>query len=207
VPLNKAEMPADSKSKTRCARLLCRALANLAVMVSIAIVSPHLCRAQSVPSPATSCQITSTNFEGWKAQQITNHCVKLIIVPQLGGRVMQVTFAEGRPYYSTGVRRARNAKREKTLLAFSLNTETFEWRYPQIGQGDFSGGTMATASGLVFFGDDAESFEAVDAKTGAPLWHFTTGQRFHSSPMSYAVLGKQYIAIALGSDILSFALP
>jgi alcohol dehydrogenase (cytochrome c) len=47
----------------------------------------------------------------------------------------------------------------------------------------------------------------VDAKTGAPLWHFTTGQAIHASPMTYAVLGKQYVAIAAGTDIFSFALP
>jgi hypothetical protein len=47
---------------------------------------------------------------------------------------------------------------------------------------------MATASGLVFFGDDSESFEAVDGKTpGEPLWHFNTGQRIRASPMSYAI--------------------
>ena len=56
-------------------------------------------------------------------------------------------------------------------------------------------------------GDDAQSFEAVDARTGKPLWHFNTGQEFSASPMSYAVLDKQYVAIAAGSDIFSFALP
>jgi len=116
-------------------------------------------------------------------------------------------FAEGRPYYATGVRRVRGAKREKVLVAYNLDTGTFEWRYPQAGKGDSSGGVMSTASGLVFFGDDAESFEAVDAKTGKPLWHFTTGQKFHASPMSYEVLGKQYVAIASGNDIFTFALP
>ena len=66
---------------------------------------------------------------------------------------------------------------------------------------------MTTAGGLVFFGDDAESFEAVDAQTGTPLWHFQTGQNMHASPMSYSVNGKQYVAIASGSDIFTFALP
>jgi alcohol dehydrogenase (cytochrome c) len=116
-------------------------------------------------------------------------------------------FIEGRPYYATGVKRARGEKKEKILLAYNLDTGTFEWRYPQIGEGGSSGGTMTTAGGLLFFGDEAESFEAVDGKTGAPLWHFTTGQRMHASPMSYAVQGKQYVAIASGSDIFSFALP
>jgi alcohol dehydrogenase (cytochrome c) len=116
-------------------------------------------------------------------------------------------FTEGRGYYATGVKRARDEKKEKILLAYNLDTGAFEWRYPQIGEGGSSGGTMTTAGGLVFFGDEAESYEAVDASTGAPLWHFTTGQGMHASPMSYAVQGKQYVAIASGSDIFSFALP
>ena len=66
---------------------------------------------------------------------------------------------------------------------------------------------MTTAGGLVFFGDDNQSFEAVDAKTGAALWHFNTGQDIHASPMSYAVNGNQYVAIAAGSDVFSFGLP
>jgi alcohol dehydrogenase (cytochrome c) len=116
-------------------------------------------------------------------------------------------FVEGRPYYATGERRAREGKREKILLAYNLDTNSFAWRYPQAGDGNSASGTMTTAGGLVFFGDDSESFEAVDATTGKALWHFTTGQKFRASPMSYAVLGKQYVAIASGSDIFSFALP
>ena len=66
---------------------------------------------------------------------------------------------------------------------------------------------MTTAGGLVFFGDDAQSFEAVDAQNGKPLWHFTTGQDASASPMSYAVEGRQHVAVAAGSDVVSFALP
>ena len=66
---------------------------------------------------------------------------------------------------------------------------------------------MATAGDLVFFGDNAGSFEAADARTGKALWHFNTGQDISASPMSYAIAGKQYVAIAAGSDVFSFALP
>ncbi|HZV59623.1 MAG TPA: PQQ-binding-like beta-propeller repeat protein [Candidatus Eremiobacteraceae bacterium] len=96
---------------------------------------------------------------------------------------------------------------QKLLIAFNLDTASIAWKYPQIGGGHSSAGTMATAGGLVFFGDDAGSFEAVDAQSGKPLWHFNTGQDMSASPMSYAVAGKQYVAIAAGSDIFSFALP
>lgn len=43
------------------------------------------------------CEVESRVYEGWKAEQISNQWVQLIIVPQLGGRLMQVTF-DGHPY-------------------------------------------------------------------------------------------------------------
>ena len=76
-----------------------------------------------------------------------------------------------------------------------------------MGHGDSWGGTMTIAGGLVFFGDDSGSFEAVDARNGRPLWHFLTGQTFRGSPMTYSVDGVQYVAISAGSDVLSFSLP
>ncbi len=86
-------------------------------------------------------------------------------------------------------------------------TGKLAWQYPQIGSGNSWGGTMTTAGGLVFFANDAEGFEAVNARTGESLWHFNTGQSMHASPMSFAVNGKQYVAIASGSDLFTFALP
>ncbi len=114
---------------------------------------------------------------------------------------------EGKEYYSTGTKRIPGETPQKTLVAYSLDNGSLAWKYPQIGRGHSSGGTLATAAGLVFFGDDAGSFEAVDATTGKPLWHFNTGQDISASPMTYAVDGKQYVAIAAGSDIFTFALP
>ena len=116
-------------------------------------------------------------------------------------------FKEGRTFYSTGVKRIPGEGSQKILLAYDVATGGIAWRYPQVGSGHSSGGTMITARGLVFFGDDARSFEAVDAQSGRPLWHFNTGQDISASPMSYAVEGKQYVSIAAGSDVFSFALP
>src|SRR5580700_7187983 len=116
-------------------------------------------------------------------------------------------FEEGKTFYSTGVKKIPGEASQKILLAYDLDKQSLAWSYPQVGRAHSSGGTMTTAAGLVFFGDDAQSFEAVDARTGTPLWHFNTGQDFGASPMSYAVLHKQYVAVAAGSDIFSFALP
>lgn len=116
-------------------------------------------------------------------------------------------FTPGKEFYSTGVKHIPGENSHKILKAFNINTRTFAWQYPQIGGAHSSGGTMSTAGGVVFLGDDAQSFEAIDAKDGKPLWHFNTGQDMSGSPMSYAVGGKQYVAIAAGSDVFSFALP
>jgi alcohol dehydrogenase (cytochrome c) len=116
-------------------------------------------------------------------------------------------FSEGKQWYATGVKRLPGGQGQKILLAYNVETGRFGWRYPQAGEGHSWGGTMTTAGGLVFFGNDAEAFEAADAATGKSLWHINTGQSMHASPMSYAVNGKQYVAIASGSDLFTFALP
>ena len=116
-------------------------------------------------------------------------------------------FVKGETYYATGTKVPPNEHSRKILLALSLSDGKVVWRYPQVGRGDSWGGTLTTAGGLVFFCDDAGSFEAVDAATGRALWHFNTGQGFHASPMTYAVDGVQYLAVAADSDIFSFSLP
>jgi alcohol dehydrogenase (cytochrome c) len=116
-------------------------------------------------------------------------------------------FREGKEYYSTGVKRIAGESSQKNLVAYSLETGSLAWKYPQTGRGHSSGGSMTTAGGLLFFGDDSGSVEAVDANTGKPLWHFNTGQDMSASPMTYAIDGKQYVAIAAGNNVFSFALP
>lgn len=115
-------------------------------------------------------------------------------------------FTQGETYYNTGTKRPPDEHAQKVLLAFSVPDGKPVWRYPQVGRGDSWGGTLTTAGSLIFFADDSGSFEAVDATNGHPLWHFNTGQRIDASPMTYAVDGMQYVAIAAGSDLFSFAL-
>jgi len=115
-------------------------------------------------------------------------------------------FTQGETFYGTGTKRPVGEDSRKILLALAPDGKRV-WQYPQAGSGSSWGGTLTTAGGLVFFADDAESFEAVDAETGRALWHFNTGQSFSASPMTYAVDGIQYVAICAGSDVFSFALP
>jgi len=121
--------------------------------------------------------------------------------------VKPASFEEGKEYYATGSREEPNTPGKKYLLAFDPKTNQLAWKYPQEGETYSWGGVMTTATGLVFFADDANAFEAVDGRTGKQLWHFNTGQTLHASPMSYSMGGKQYVAIASGDDLFAFALP
>lgn len=116
-------------------------------------------------------------------------------------------FKQGETYYGTGTKLPPDEHAQKVLVALSLPDGKAVWRYPQAGQGDSWGGTLTTAGGLVFFGDDTGSLEAVEARSGRALWHFNTGQTMHASPMTYAVDGVQYVALSVESDVFSFALP
>jgi alcohol dehydrogenase (cytochrome c) len=90
------------------------------------------------------------------------------------------------------------------ILAFDTQTGRKAWEYAvPNGRGS---GTLATAGGLVFFGEDVGTLSAVESKTGKPAWHFETGQSWNASPMTYMVGGKQYVVLAGSSGIFAFAL-
>lgn len=62
----------------------------------------------------------------------------------------------------------------------------------------FLSGTMTTAGGLVFYGNQHGDLKAVDAKTGNVLWQFDVGTGILQSPITYTVGGKQYVAVVAG---------
>ncbi|MGB8099569.1 MAG: PQQ-binding-like beta-propeller repeat protein [Terracidiphilus sp.] len=121
-------------------------------------------------------------------------------------RARPTAFEPGAGYYATGARLS-DEPGTAYINAFNLDTLNFSWRNQQIGRYKGWGGVMSTATGLVAYGDDAQNFVVLDGRTGKPLWHFHLGQLVHASPMSYAVRGRQYFAVAAGSDIFAFALP
>jgi len=68
-------------------------------------------------------------------------------------------------------------------------------------------GLMSTAGGLVFSGTMEGDFFAADAQTGEVLWRFQTGGAVYANPITYLSEGRQFIAIAAGSALITFALP
>jgi alcohol dehydrogenase (cytochrome c) len=60
-------------------------------------------------------------------------------------------------------------------------------------------GALATAGNLVFLGHLDGTFSAYDAKTLKEVWSFNCGSGIMAPPISYAVNGKQYIAVLVGA--------
>jgi PQQ-dependent dehydrogenase (methanol/ethanol family) len=116
-------------------------------------------------------------------------------------------WERGKSFYGGGTREAPDEPGRKYLRAIDAQTGKIAWQYPQIGLGNSWGGALSTAGGLVFFGDDSGAFAVVEAKSGKPLWHFHTNELWKASPMTYLAGGKQYVAVAAGSNILAFGLP
>ena len=114
----------------------------------------------------------------------------------------------GKGYMGGAARPVPGQTFEKYLRAINIQTGEISWELPQVsGALTASAGTLSTAAGLVFFGENSGAFMAADAVNGKPLWQFQTNQIWKASPMTYVFDNKQYVAIAAGQSILAFALP
>ena len=92
------------------------------------------------------------------------------------------------------------------IKALDPDTGKTVWDFKMF-QGSVTNGVIATAGGVLFASIRDGNLVALDAKTGTLLWHFQTGGNNAASPVSYAIDGRQYVALAAGTTIFSFALP
>ena len=92
------------------------------------------------------------------------------------------------------------------LRAIDPKTGKRAWEYPMTGFGRMWTGTVSTATGVLFSGDDAGQLLALEAKTGRHLWNFNMGERLNASPVTYLVDAKQHVAIASSTAIFAFGL-
>ena len=96
---------------------------------------------------------------------------------------------------------------KRYLRAIDVATGAIAWEKPLTGAEELNySGVLSTAGGLVFHGETGGGFAAVDATTGKTLWIFRANDRWRAPPMTYVLDGRQYVAVAAGGNILSFAL-
>ncbi len=114
----------------------------------------------------------------------------------------EAIYKQGSLYNAGGARMIPGEEPYSEVRALDAATGTLKWAFPMGGQP--RAGVLSTAGGLVFGSSPEGSFFALDSQSGKPLWNFSTGGPAASNPISYAVDGKQRVAIALGHAIFVF---
>ena len=109
----------------------------------------------------------------------------------------------------------KTVERWGTLSAIEPNDGKIKWQVKT--DLPLLSGSLATAGGLVFHGESNGKFVARNAQDGAELWHFNAGAGVNAPPVTYAVDGKQFVAVAagghklfnfpLGDVVVAFGLP
>jgi len=89
-----------------------------------------------------------------------------------------------------------------SIFAISAETGKTLWRYDQRA-GMMS--SVATGGGLIFTGDTVGHFRAFDQQNGKILWDVNLGAELSGYPVTFAVKGKQYVAVSTGSSLVSGA--
>ncbi len=154
----------------------------------------------------------ATNFQAPSYSPITQW---LYLAYREGGQVYRsaaVPFEPGRQYIgrataTSTASAARPGEPAPSAGIKALDPETGKtmWDFP-IFEGSLTNGVLATAGGVLFAAVRDGNLVALGAANGQPLWHFQTGARMAASPMSYAVNGRQFVAIAAGSALYAFTL-
>jgi alcohol dehydrogenase (cytochrome c) len=104
-------------------------------------------------------------------------------------------FKESIPYWGAGV----NVDLEDysgyvSAIDPATGGEKWRWTHDQ----PMCSSVLATAGDLVFTGTPAGEFLAFNASSGDLLWRFQCGSGHHSSPSTYSIDGRQYIAVPTG---------
>lgn len=91
--------------------------------------------------------------------------------------------------------------RRGTLTAIDLAHDGhFRWQLDM--DEPMVGGVLATAGHLVFTGVGHDDFAALDSASGRRLWTYHCEAGVNAPPITYAIDGRQYVAVAAGGNAL-----
>lgn len=146
----------------------------------------------------------STGGKNWPAG--TYNPETRIMFQPLQNACMQVTVLTDDPEFPEGYGLLRESglapgKTELgSIYAISAETGRVVWKREQRAA---TSSLMTTGSGLLFGGDANGRFRAYDQATGDVLWEVNLGSRITGFPISFAVDGRQYVAVSTGNALLT----
>jgi alcohol dehydrogenase (cytochrome c) len=104
-------------------------------------------------------------------------------------------FKESIPYWGAGVA-VDATDMSGSISAFDPRTGEERWRWRN--DIPMCASLLATGGDLVFGGEPTGEFNALDAESGELLWQFQCGSGHHSSPSTFSIDGRQYVAVTSG---------
>jgi PQQ-dependent dehydrogenase (methanol/ethanol family) len=142
------------------------------------------------------------NFQAGAYSPVTN-----VMYYPLQNACSTVTAVENTPSTAYAIQNnnqiAPGTDKIGTIHAISVETGKTIWKYEQRA-GYMS--LVATGGGLILGGDTNGHFRAFDQNTGSILWDISLGSPVTGYPITYAVAGKQYVAVSTGNSLVSSGL-
>ena len=113
-------------------------------------------------------------------------------------------YKPGQGYNGGDTRNVLGAEPYGAIKAIEATTGKVKWEFKE--ELPSNSGILTTAGGLLFAGTHDGYFYALNASTGDVLWNFQTGGQIHGGVVTFLVEGKQYVAVAAGGGLFTFAL-
>ena len=152
-----------------------------------------------LPPSELSCPDHATNWNGTAYSPATK-LYYVIAIEKCVVNLLPGSWKTARPPEDPG---------KKYLRALNIETGQTAWEVPLTGpiDGKRVAGILGTAGGILFYGDPSGYLVAASERDGKTLWRIPLNATIKTSPMTYTVGGRQFVTLAAGSNILTFALP
>ena len=150
------------------------------------------------PGPL-SCPDHATNWNG-TAYSPATRLYYVIAIEKCTVNLLPGSWKNPRPPDDPGT---------KYLRALDIETGKIAWEVPQVGpvDGKRVAGILGTAGGLLFYGDPSGYLVAASERDGKTLWRVPLNATLKTSPITYSVGGRQFVTLAAGANVMTFALP
>jgi alcohol dehydrogenase (cytochrome c) len=172
-------------------------------------IDPHgrpIINQDAIPKPEGSTVFPSVaGATNWMSPSYDPNTGLLYVpVTQAGGNFSTATpsYHPGEMFLGGASQIIDNPPQESAVRALDAMTGEMRWDYRYKSWS--AGGVLSTRGGVVF-GGLGPIFLALDAKTGRELWRVDTGGIVRAAPVTFLIDGKQFVTVAAGHDLLTFA--